>query len=73
MVANGMWKAWRLQYVSGLGKSMINVRRKYAESKAYICLKYGKSIVKYSKSTVLVWKLFLVTDTVTDVQELYAV
>ena len=43
----------RLQYVSGCGKSTIKVQRKYAESKAYVQLKYGKSTVKYGKSTVL--------------------
>ena len=42
----------RLQYVSGCGKSTIKVWRKYAESKAYVRLKYGKSTVQYSKSTV---------------------
>ena len=26
----------RLQYVSGCGKTMIKVQRKYAESKAYV-------------------------------------
>ena len=48
----------RLQYVSGCGKSMIEVRRKYVESKAYVRLKYGKSTVKYGKSTVLYGKFF---------------
>ena len=28
---------------SGCGESTIKVRRKYAESKAYVTLKYGKS------------------------------
>ena len=35
----------RLQYVSGCGKSTIRVRQKYAGSKAYVWLKYGKSTV----------------------------
>ena len=43
----------QLQYVSGCGKSTIKIRRKDAESKAYIRLKYGKSTVKYGKITVL--------------------
>ena len=43
----------RLQYVSGCGKSTTKVRQKYAKSKAYVWLKFGKSTVKDSKSTVL--------------------
>ena len=39
----------RLQYVSGCSKSTNKVRRKYAGSKAYVRLKYGKSTVKYSQ------------------------
>ena len=35
----------RLQYVSGCGKSTIRVWQKYAGSKAYVRLKYGKSTV----------------------------
>ena len=38
---------------------MIKVRRKYAESKAYVQLKYVKSTVKYGKSTVLYRNFFL--------------
>ena len=45
----------RLQYVSGCGKSTIKVRQKYAESKAYVRLKYGKNTVKYG----IIRKLFL--------------
>ena len=37
----------RLQYVSGCGRTTIKVRRKYAESKAYVRLKHGKSTVLY--------------------------
>ena len=48
----------RLQYVSGCGKSMIKVQRKYAGSKAYVRLECGKSIVKYGKSTVLYGNFF---------------
>ena len=44
-----------LQCISGCGKSTIKVRQKYAESKAYVRLKYGKSTVKYGT----VRKLFL--------------
>ena len=47
-----------LQYVSGCGKYTIKVRRKYAESKAYVWLKFGKSTVKYNKSTVLYGNFF---------------
>ena len=32
----------QVQHVSGCGKSTIKVRRKYAGSKAYVRLKYGK-------------------------------
>ena len=46
----------RLQYVNGCGKSTIKVRRKYAESKAHVRLKYGKSTVTYGKSTALYGK-----------------
>ena len=49
----------QLQYVNGCGKSMIKVRWKYAGSKAYVWLKYGKSTVKYDKSTVLYRNFFL--------------
>ena len=38
---------------------MIKVRRKYAESKAHVRLKYSKSTVKYGKSTVLYGNSFL--------------
>ena len=48
----------RLQYISGCDNSTIKVWRKYAESKAYVQLKYGKNKVKYGKSTVTVRKLF---------------
>ena len=61
----------QLQYVSGCGKSTIKVRWNYAESKAYVRLKYGKSTVKYGKSTIqygkstiqygnLLWRLLYV-------------
>ena len=49
----------QLQYVSGCSKSMIKVWRKYAESKAYVRLKYSISTVKYGKSTVLYGNFFL--------------
>ena len=48
----------RLQYISRCGKGMIKVRRKYAESKAHVRLKYGKSTVKYGKSIVLYGNFF---------------
>ena len=48
----------RLQYVSGCGESTIKVQRKYAESKAYVQLKYVKSTIKYGKSTVLYGNFF---------------
>ena len=48
----------RLQYARGCGKSTIKVRRKYAGSKAYVWLKYGKSTVKYGKRTVLYGNFF---------------
>ena len=49
----------QLLYVRGSGKSTIKVRRKYAESKAYVRLKYSKSTVGYAKSTVLYGNFFL--------------
>ena len=49
----------RLQCISGCGKSMIKVQQKYAESKAYVWLKYGKSTVRYGKSIVLYGNFFL--------------
>ena len=51
LVVYGMGQVRRLcgysSYVSGCGKSTIKVRQKYAESKAYVWLKYSKSTVLY--------------------------